>query len=105
MAIDLKSETIIDLKRQAGAYLGVGRNGRPPHHSFLIRAVTRGINGQKLEALRVGSRWITSVEALQRWADRQTAGALPTPGVGGSTPARRRAAAERAERELDRLGF
>ncbi len=102
MAIDIRTETIIDVRQQAANYLGLGRGGKPPHHSFFIRAITKGVKGQKLEALRVGSRWITSVEALQRWAERQTAAA----GVTDSTPApSRRKAALQAERELDRLGF
>src|SRR4051812_35667361 len=71
--IDFSTETVIDLKRQAPKYLGPSRNGRPVHHSFLVRAVTRGVNGVTLEAVRVGSRWLTSVEALQRWAERQAA--------------------------------
>jgi hypothetical protein len=71
MSIDLKTETIIDLK-QAPPYLGRSRNGRPVHYSYLVRAIRKGINGHRLEALRIGNRWITSVEALQRWAEIQT---------------------------------
>ncbi len=102
MGIELKTETIIDALREAPAFLGRGRNGKPPHKSFVLRAITKGINGHRLEALRVGSRWLTSVEALQRWAEDQTKDATiaPTP-----TPASRRKAAEAAGRELDRLGF
>jgi hypothetical protein len=104
MGIDLRSEQIIDVRREAPAYLGRGRNGRPPHISFLVRAIKHGINGHKLEALRVGSRWLTSVEALQRWAERQTPGTASA--AGGPTPSpRRQEVAERADRELDRLGL
>jgi hypothetical protein len=104
MGIDFRSEQIIDVRREAPAYLGLGRGGRPVHISFFIRAITRGINGHKLEALRVGSRWITSVEALQRWAQRQTAGAVADSG-GPTTSTNRQGAAEQAERELERLGL
>jgi hypothetical protein len=103
MAIDLQTETIIDALREGPAYLGAGRNGKPPHKSFMIRAITKGSNGHKLEALRVGSRWITSIEALQRWAEAQTAAKIP--GTSKPTTVTRRGAAERATRELDRLGF
>src|SRR3954469_19956856 len=103
MAIDFKTEEIIDVRRQAGPSLGAGRNGRPVHISFFIRAITKGINGHRLEALKVGSRWITSVEALQRWAEAQTGDAAAGPDE--SPAAGRRKAAERAGRELDRLGF
>jgi hypothetical protein len=104
MGIDLKTEQIIDVRREAPAYLGVGRNGRPVHISFFIRAITRGIRGHRLEALKVGSRWITSVEALQRWAERQTPGTAAASG-GPITSPRQQEAAEAAERELDRLGL
>jgi hypothetical protein len=104
MGIDLKTEQIIDVRREAPAYLGRGRNGRPAHISFFIRAISKGVNGHKLEALKVGSRWITSVEALQRWAERQTPGAVAASG-GPTTGSKRREAAEQAERELERLGL
>jgi hypothetical protein len=48
MSIDIKTETIIDVIRQAPLLLGVGRNGKPPHKSFLIRAIRKGINGHRL---------------------------------------------------------
>jgi hypothetical protein len=102
MAIDFETEKIIDLKHEAPAYLGQSRNGRPVHHSFLIRAVTRGIRGHRLEAVRVGSRWLTSVQAIQRWAEAQTPGVATTP---AGAQSRRRQAAERADRELEELGF
>jgi Protein of unknown function (DUF1580) len=67
----------------------------------LIRAITKGVNGHKLEALRVGSRWLTSIQAIQRWLELQTHG----PGTATGTSATGRGkAAELAERELDRLG-
>ena len=103
MGIELKTETIIDALREAPAFLGRGRNGKPPRKNFVLQAITRGINGHSLEALRVGSRWITSVEALRRRAEGQTrdAATAPTP---APAPGRRRAA-EAAGRELDRLGI
>ena len=103
MPIDLKSETIIDALKQVPSYLGTGRNGKPPHKSFVLRAIKKGHNGHRLEALRVGNRWITSVEALQRWAEAQTEGTSTRP---NEVPAaNRRKSAEQAGRELDRLGF
>jgi hypothetical protein len=103
MAVDLRCEKIIDALKEAPSFLGAGRGGKPPHKSFILRAIKKGLNGHRLEALRVGSRWITSVEALQRWAEAQTLDAAAGP---DETPAAvRRKAAERAGRELDRLGF
>jgi Protein of unknown function (DUF1580) len=103
MSIDLKTETIIDVVRQAPQYLGSGRNGKPVHKSFLIRAIKKGVNGHRLEALRIGSRWISSIEALQRWAESQTPDLASGPA--GKPAVNRRKAAEQAGRELDRLGF
>jgi len=42
---------------------------------------TKRQDGQlvRLEALRMGSRWITSVEAIQRFAEALTPGAQPAP--------------------------
>lgn len=102
MGVDFKSETVIDLKHQAPSYLGLSRNNRPVHYSTLIRAVTKGVNGHKLEAARIGKRWVTSVEAIQRWAERQTEG--HSPAVGRRTAAARRRSDALAERELKRRG-
>ncbi len=102
MGIDFKTETVIDLRHQAPSYLGWSRNGRPVHYSSLIRAVTKGVNGHKLEAARIGKRWVTSVEAIQRWAERQTEGHGPE--VARRTAAARRRSDALAERELKRRG-
>jgi hypothetical protein len=107
--IDLKCETPIDLVREGPEYLGKSRNGRPVHGSYLVRAVTRGVNGHRLEALRCGRRWVTTVEALQRWLAAQTAGAgASAPDsrvVPDRSPARRARDAERADRRLKELGL
>lgn len=104
MSIDFQSETLIDAARQGPEHLPPSRNGRPVHSSFLIRAITKGINGVRLEAVRVGSRWITSVEALQRWAERQTSAYLSGEQPTKRSVAQRQRAAERADRELRRRG-
>jgi hypothetical protein len=103
MAIDLRTETIIVVIRQALPLLGVGRSGKPPHESFLVRAIKKGINGHRLEALRVGSRWVTSFEAVRRRLESQNPDLAPSHAE--SPAAGRRKAAERAGRELDRLGI
>ena len=105
MGIDLKNETRIDLV-EAPHYLGKGRNGRPMHIATLIRAVTRGIRGVRLEALRFGNRWVTSVEALERWGVR-----MAETSVSPETPTARRSRRtrqlddDRAAAELKRRGF
>lgn len=83
-----------------------GRSGRPAHVSTIYRWVARGIRGVRLEAIRIGGRLYTSMEALQQFAERLTLGcgdAATSPPVASS--AARRRSAERAERMLDRLGI
>ena len=53
----------------------------PTHISTLLRHITKGVrlaNGEvvRLEGARLGGRWITSVEAVQRFMERLTASAL-----------------------------
>jgi hypothetical protein len=105
MGVNLKTETVVDLN-QASRYLGLGRNRRPMHLSTLVRAITRGVKGHRLEALRIGNRWLTSIEALQRWGERQAAAsASPVGESPHRTSAARRRSDERAAAELDRRGI
>jgi hypothetical protein len=57
----------------------------------------------KLEAVRIGHRWLTSLEAMDRFAAAQTPGLDPRPTP--RSPAARRRAHERAERELEKSGI
>jgi hypothetical protein len=100
--IDLSRETAVSLG-QATRVLPPGRNGRPVHISTLVRAITKGVNGHKLEALRVGKRWVTSVEAIQRWAEAQTPGPDAPPHARSSIV--RSSANHRADRRLTELGM
>ncbi|MGB2985455.1 MAG: DUF1580 domain-containing protein [Phycisphaerae bacterium] len=43
-------------------------NGRRPHASSIWRWVRKGIRGVKLESRRVGGRFVTSLEALERFS-------------------------------------
>jgi hypothetical protein len=77
-----------------------------PHPSTLWRWWKRGIRGVKLETVVIGGARYTSVEALQRFADR-----LSAPGGGASTARTRkggngnRRRLEAVERELEALGL
>jgi hypothetical protein len=103
--IDLKNETIITLQ-QATRLFPHGRNGRPMHISHLIKGILKGFNGSKLEALRCGSRWLTSVEACQRWVEAQAASATGAKAaVTPAHPGSRRKSKERASLRLDEIGF
>jgi hypothetical protein len=105
---DILSETTMGLA-EAGRRLPPSRSGRPPRLSTLLRWVLHGTKAPdgsivRLEAIRLGSRWITSMEALRRWADRLT----PTFGdqqpIPPRFPGQRRRAAERAGKRLEQMG-
>src|SRR5437867_12449235 len=89
--------------------VGKGRGGRPIHESTILRWILRGLPGPdgervRLEGLRIGGHWITSREALQRFAEALT----PDLGAGLQLPrsseARRRSS-EAAGRRLEKLGI
>jgi hypothetical protein len=106
----LIGETLLSLS-QAARRLPPGRHGRPVTLGCLLRWALDGVPGPdnhrvRLEAVRLGGRWLTSVEALARFADRLTPrlsddSTSPT----RCTPKQRERASERADRELDEAGF
>jgi hypothetical protein len=99
---DLKNESVLALS-QAARRIPLNHNGKGVHVGTLMRWIRKGVKGVRLEATRLGGRWVTSPEAIQRFADRlagvQFAKASPCP-----QPSRT-AAADRADQELERLGF
>jgi Protein of unknown function (DUF1580) len=52
--------------------------GRRVHLSTVIRWRTRGVGGVRLEAVRLGGRWVTSREALARFTAAVTAASRST---------------------------
>jgi hypothetical protein len=105
--IDISSEKILPL-REAAKLVPSARLGRPCTFQCILRWVlngTRAPDGQnvKLDALRLGGRWITSREALQRFAESLTPQASPPKPT--KTTKQRQRAADKAEAELTRLGI
>jgi hypothetical protein len=109
MTNPLIGETLLSLT-QAARRLPPGRSNRPVSLSCVLRWVLNGTPGPdgkrvRLDACRVGGRWLTSVEALQRFADLLTPqldeGTVLTP----RTPGKRRTASERASKELEAAGI
>jgi hypothetical protein len=107
--LDLTTETPIPLAA-ACCLVPPGRNGRRTHLSTILRWILRGAKSPsgeivRLEGLRLGSRWVTSKEALQRFAERLT----PPPNDDGlpssRTPAQRQSASERADEALRKRGI
>ena len=99
--IDLAAEEVVSLAA-ATKHLPKRRGGKRPHVSTLYRWATVGVHGVKLEVIRVGSTWCTSLEALQRFCDRCTAGDSGAPVQ--TTKARQRAI-DRSEKELAEAGI
>lgn len=108
---DLLSETTLRL-HEVPQLLPRGRNGSRPHLSTVLRWILKGAKAPtgetvRLEAIRLGAKWITSREALARFCSRLTPGlsnAPPAPPTPRSPGARARAS-ERAARELERVGI
>jgi hypothetical protein len=99
---DLSSEELIRLEEAAQ----ICRT----HFSTVYRWVLKGVPGSsgsrvRLEALRLGAKWVTTRSALQRFAEATTP---RPPAESVSLPratAKRRADSERAEKELEKLGI
>jgi hypothetical protein len=78
--------------------------------STLFRHIVKGVragNGQviRLEAVRVGGRWLTSLEAIARFAEKLTAASIPsdTPPAPAPTPKQRQRAAKAASAQADAI--
>jgi hypothetical protein len=87
------------------------RGGPHLNGSTIFRHITKGVraaNGEliRLEAVRVGCRWLTSVESVARFAERLTAAELQTTddsSVPAPSPRQRNRQAEAASARLDAL--
>lgn len=108
MPLSFATEKIISLD-QAARLFPPNRNGRPVSLSCVFRWIVDGVttpSGKvRLEGERIGRRWLTSVEAVERFAAAQTPNlAVNVPPPPRPTTARQRAA-EKAARELQKLGI
>jgi hypothetical protein len=93
--IDMASERLITLN-EAARLRPPSRRGRPTHSSTVYRWISRGVRGQKLEAIRLGGTLYTSQEAMQRFARALTDCANRTTACAPS---------QVVASELDRLGI
>jgi hypothetical protein len=109
MAFSLFEEQIVGLADAGRILPRIG--GKRIHASTVWRWCRKGVRGIRLEHIRLGHRICTSVEALNRFAQRLAEAEDGGPdGSGSSTPSRpstpdRRAAIERAEQGLSELGI
>jgi hypothetical protein len=106
---DLTAEPPLSLA-SAAKLVPPARGGKRCHLSTLLRWILHGAKSPtgevvRLEAVRLGGRWVTSREALQRFVERLT------PSLGAESPPaprtarHRRRASDRAAAELDSLGI
>lgn len=104
--IKLNEEGVISLT-EAARLVPSGREGRPVNVSTLYRWALKGVGGVRLDAVRIGSRWYTSKEALQRFTERLTTQSLPEEEEqkpSPRTPTRRKAEQENVQRQLKEYG-
>jgi hypothetical protein len=106
---NLIGENLLSLN-QAARRLPPGRRNRPVSLSCVLRWVLEGVPGPdgrrvKLDAVRLGGRWVTSLEALGRFAEQLTPRFGDIPLSVRRTPKQRKRAAARAEKKLTAAGI
>ena len=107
--LDLTAEKPISLA-EACKLVPPARQGKRTHLSTLLRWIISGVrnpSGQiiRLDGIRIGGRWMTSREAIQRFANALTPNLDVTPPLTPRTPTQRQKAADRAARELEGIGI
>jgi hypothetical protein len=65
---DIRSETLMTLSKAAEKFPGGER-----HVSTVHRYRLHGVGGIRLECLRLGGRWYTSTESIDRWVTQLNA--------------------------------
>lgn len=103
----LTQETLLSLT-DAARRLPPYRRGRPVSVSCILRWILAGVKTPagvvRLEGVRIGGRWLTSSEALERFAAALTPNLADQPPLPRTSAARLRAS-ERAEAQLQKLGI
>ncbi len=84
-AINVNVEHVVTLSQLAKG-LPERRKARPVHPSTIQRWRHPGVKGVRLECVRVGGVWHTSLEAFQRFCDRLTALGPATEAPGSGPP-------------------
>jgi hypothetical protein len=104
----LLDEDLISLSQAAEKFPG-HRGAKRLHPATLTRWILKGVRGTdgrivKLEASRVGGRWLTSEPALRRFSAALTAAGTATDTPPVRIPTARQSASERAAAELRAMG-
>ncbi len=103
---DLLTEQFLSID-QIAKLLPPNRQGKPVNFSTIYRWIFTGVRSiagdrVRLEATRMGGRWLISREALQRFS--ATLGSIPAPQAMPQTSAGTKAS-ERAKKKLAALGI
>jgi hypothetical protein len=77
----LQDEEIITFGRAAQLLPSV--NGKPVHSTSVWRWGRKGVRGLRLECLRIGGRFVTSMEAVERFG--KALAELPADPAGGAS--------------------
>lgn len=109
MSIDITTEHVIRLT-EAARMVGPGRQNRPTSVCTVYRWILTGLKSPsgelvKLEGIRLGDKWVTSKEAMQRFAERLTPDVNVRSAPAPRTARQRQRAVERVERELLEAGI
>jgi hypothetical protein len=113
------SESTITVEVLAGAGLSLSqaarrfppfRKDRPVAPSTIFRWIASGVrlrDGRRirLEAVRLGGRWLTSEQAVQRFIDRQTPNVDADSAALARAPSQRTRRAEQAAEALEAAGI
>ena len=65
-AIDIHREKLLPIAGVPAHLQGLGVE--PPHPSTVQRWLSQGVGGRRLEAVRIGGRTYTTIEAIARFA-------------------------------------
>lgn len=108
MAIDLAREEIRSLAQLAATL--PGRGDKRVNASTVYRGCARGIRAKdgtrvKLEHVRLGSRIVSSIEALQRFGELLASEPDAAPVIERRTPTQRERACAKANEQLEAMGL
>ena len=98
--IDVQNEQLVPI-RELPNRLPRRASGRKVHISACYRWIRQGVRGVRLEAVKIGGTTYTSLEALQRFGDRQASGHEGS--IDRVQPRTRQRQLTRSETQLDRL--
>jgi hypothetical protein len=106
---DLMAENLVPIAA-AVPLIPPSRNAEQTSFSTVWRWITQGVRSPsgdtvRLEALRLGGRWVTSREAIQRFAEALTPRLDGTPAPSPRSPTRRERATARAQERLATAGI